>query len=76
VLSGSEKDPEGGDKNGGGNGLGALLANNAKPVSNLNGQIAVCRACAVGATALAAVEDAAASSGWHRGGLWRRERRG
>ena len=37
VLKGSEKEPDGGDKKGGGKGLGALFANNASPVSNRNG---------------------------------------
>jgi len=43
VLRGSEKDPEGGDKNGGGKGLGRLFANSASPVSNLNGAFRVRR---------------------------------
>lgn len=30
---------DGGDKNGGGNGLGALFANRASPVSNRNGGV-------------------------------------
>jgi len=38
VLSGSEKDADGGDRKGGGNGLGARLAKRAVPVSNLKGR--------------------------------------
>lgn len=37
MLSGSLNDPEGGDKNGGGNGLGVLLAKSPIPVSKQNG---------------------------------------
>lgn len=37
VLSGSLKEPDGGDRNGGGKGRGARLANSATPVSKRNG---------------------------------------
>ena len=48
VLSGSLNDPDGGDRNGGGNGLGVRFANNPMPVSNRNGSFgnstsSVCR---------------------------------
>lgn len=39
VLRGSLNDPEGGDRNGGGKGLGALLANNPMPVWNRYGSL-------------------------------------
>ena len=64
VLRGSEKDPEGGDRNGGGKGLGALLANNANPVSNRKGRVSLCK---VGVSASAVVEKA--NSGRHLGEL-------
>jgi hypothetical protein len=38
VLKGSEKEPDGGEKNGGGKGLGALLASRAYPVSKTKGR--------------------------------------
>ena len=55
MLRASEKDPEGGDKNGGGKGLGALFANSAIPVSNLKGVLLdrreeVWAFCEIGAT--------------------------
>ena len=71
MLRGSEKDPEGGDRNGGGKGLGALLANNASPVSNRKGRDSRCK---VGVSASAAVENA--NSGRHLGRLWMSDRRG
>ena len=70
VLRGSENDPEGGDRKGGGNGLGALLANNASPVSNRKGGISLCK---VGGSGVADVENV--NSGRHLGGLWMRDRR-
>lgn len=39
MLSGSEKEPEGGDRNGGGNGLGGRFAKSAKPVSKWKGSL-------------------------------------
>jgi hypothetical protein len=66
VLSGSEKDPEGGDKNGGGKGLGALFANKAIPVSNRKG---MCSLRSSGVSASAEVDVEKASSGRHLGGL-------
>lgn len=41
VLSGSEKDPDGGLKNGGGKGLGERFANSASPVSKRKGGMVV-----------------------------------
>lgn len=41
VLRGSEKDPEGGDRNGGGKGLGARLAYREIAVSNRKGRISL-----------------------------------
>jgi hypothetical protein len=43
VLRGSEKDPEGGDRKGGGNGRGGRLANSEMPVSNRNGRLSMPR---------------------------------
>jgi len=71
VLRGSEKDPEGGDRNGGGNGLGALFANKASPVSNRKGGISLCK---VGVSGVAEVEKV--NSGRHLGRLWMRDLRG
>jgi len=71
VLRGSEKDPDGGERNGGGNGLGALLANNASPVSKRKGAISLCN---VGVSGVADVEKV--SSGRHLGALWMRDLRG
>jgi len=41
VLRGSEKDPDGGERNGGGNGRGARFANKPTPVSNRKGSLVV-----------------------------------
>jgi hypothetical protein len=71
VLRGSEKDPDGGDRKGGGNGLGALFANNASPVSNRKGEISLCN---VGESGVADVENV--KSGRHLGMPWMRDLRG
>ena len=71
MLRGSEKEPEGGDKNGGGNGLGALFANSASPVSNRKGGISLCN---VGVSGVAEVENV--NSGRHLGRLSMRDLRG
>lgn len=71
VLRGSEKDPDGGERNGGGNGLGARLAKRASPVSNLKGGG---RFCGAGLSASTEVEKV--NSGRHLEMLWLRDRRG
>jgi hypothetical protein len=71
VLRGSENDPEGGDRKGGGKGLGALLANKANPVSNRKGGISLCNE---GASGVADVENV--NSGRHLEVLWMRDLRG
>jgi len=73
VLRASEKDPDGGERKGGGNGLGCLLANSASPVSNRNGGVSFARG---GASACEGVVVENATSGRHLGGLWMRDRRG
>jgi hypothetical protein len=67
VLRGSEKEPEGGERKGGGKGLGGLFANKASPVSNLKG-IAAFRK--VGASARVVVAAEEARSGRHLTALW------
>jgi hypothetical protein len=71
VLSGSENDPDGGERKGGGKGLGALLAKRASPVSNLKGGWRVCR---TGLSVSTEVEYV--NSGRHLEELWLRDRRG
>lgn len=39
MLRGSENEPDGGDRNGGGNGRGVRFAKRAKPVSKRNGSL-------------------------------------
>lgn len=41
MLRGSEKDADGGDRKGGGNGRGGRFANRAIPVSNRNGSMGI-----------------------------------
>jgi hypothetical protein len=65
VLNGSEKELAGGDKKGGGKGLGGLLAYNARPVSNRKGRMYLCRA---GVSPSADVEDA--NCGSHLDAVW------
>lgn len=60
MLRGSEKDADGGDRNGGGNGRGTFFAKRAMPVTNLNGMsdlvvIAKCSAVTVRGESLIAL---------------------
>jgi hypothetical protein len=71
VLRGSEKEPEGGERKGGGKGLGGLLAKSASPVSNRKGGTSPCAGGISSPGAVDVVERAR-----HSGELWVRERGG
>jgi hypothetical protein len=71
VLSGSEKDPEGGERKGGGKGRGGLLAYRAIPVSKWNGDFSK----RIGGVWVDSGFTEAATSGRHREALRRKLRR-
>lgn len=71
MLRGSEKEPEGGERNGGGNGLGLRFANKARPVSNRNGEDFLCREC----SSIASDPNDDTRSGRHLGSVGMKDRR-
>lgn len=73
MLKGSENEPEGGDRKGGGKGLGALFAYRENPVSNRKGGISL--RGAFWGFAIGDVVEVGASSGQHREAAGMKERR-
>lgn len=71
MLNGSEKEVEGGDIKGGGNGREGRFANNASPVSNRNGVLSARRVSAE----VASLDVVGARSGRGLVALWMKPRR-
>jgi hypothetical protein len=71
VLSGSEKEPDGGERKGGGNGRGGLFAKSERPVSNRKGAVLLWAGWVSSVSAIAVVENALGRHGWE---LWMSER--